>query len=186
MLRECVRIAQQEKRVVVFLEPIALYMTRDLHQAGDNLWTSKYLPPAQNQAIPYRQFGQYGQGKDLCIISYGNGYYLSRQAEKILKEQNINCTLIDLRWLSDIDEQALAKVADSCKHTLIVDECRHTGSISEALVTLLTERCATTPKLKRITAADSFIPLGSAAYAVLPSTEQIVATALAITSAKSA
>ena len=184
MLRECVRIAQEEKRVVVFLEPIALYMTRDLHETGDNLWTSEYLPPAQNQAIPYGEFGQYGEGKDLCIISYGNGYYLSRQAEKILKEKGINCTLVDLRWLSDIDEAALASVADSCKQTLIVDECRHTGSISEALVTMLTERCENTPTLKRITAEDSFIPLGSAAYAVLPSTEQIVETALAMTNSK--
>lgn len=181
MMRESVRLAQQEKRIVVFLEPIALYMTRDLHETGDNLWTSEYLPPAQNQAIPYGQFGQYGEGKDLCIISYGNGYYLSRQAEKILAEKGINCTLIDLRWLSDIDYQALANVADSCNNILIVDECRHTGSISEALVTGLSEHCTKTPKLERITAEDSFIPLGSAAYAVLPSTEQIVTTALALT-----
>ncbi len=31
MLRECVRLAREEQRVVVFLEPIALYPMRDLH-----------------------------------------------------------------------------------------------------------------------------------------------------------
>src|SRR3546814_4012936 len=39
MLRECVRLARKEQRVVVFVEPIALYMTRDLHEEGDGLWT---------------------------------------------------------------------------------------------------------------------------------------------------
>ena len=32
MLRECVRLAREEQRVVVFLEPIALYPMRDLHE----------------------------------------------------------------------------------------------------------------------------------------------------------
>jgi 2-oxoisovalerate dehydrogenase E1 component len=180
MLRECVRLAQQEQRLVVFLEPIALYMTKDLHETGDNLWAHDYVEPANNQAISYGQFNRYGEGKDLCIISYGNGYFLSRQAEKQLAEQGINCTLIDLRWLSDIDEVALAKVADSCDNVLIVDECRHTGSISEALMAMLTENCSKAPTLQRITADDSFIPLGSAAYAVLPSTQEIVDTGLDI------
>ena len=35
MLRECVRLARKEQRVVAFLEPIALYMTRDLHAPDD-------------------------------------------------------------------------------------------------------------------------------------------------------
>src|SRR3546814_4137308 len=38
MLRECVRLAREEQRVVVFVKPIALYMTRDLHEEGDGLW----------------------------------------------------------------------------------------------------------------------------------------------------
>src|SRR3546814_2769381 len=42
MLRECVRLAREEQRVVVFVEPIALYMTRDLHEEGDGLWSRVY------------------------------------------------------------------------------------------------------------------------------------------------
>ena len=60
---------------------------------------------------------------------------------------------------------------------LIVDECRQTGSISEALVTLINEQTVTCPNIKRVTASDSFIPLGAAAYQVLPSVEQIITAA---------
>ena len=181
MLRSCVRIAQEEQRVVVFLEPIALYMTRDLHEKDDSLWASEYTPPAESKSIALGEFGVYGDGTDLCVITYGNGYYLSRQAEKILAEKGVNCRVIDLRWLSDIDKQKLAEQADACDNVLIVDECRHTGSLSEALVTDLVEYCNKTPLVKRITAEDSFIPLGSAAYEVLPSTQEIVDVALAMT-----
>jgi 2-oxoisovalerate dehydrogenase E1 component len=67
----------------------------------------------------------------------------------------------------------LAQVND-CEHVIIVDECRQTGSISEALVTLIHEQTSECPKIKRVTASDSFIPLGAAAYEVLPSVENII------------
>ena len=38
MLRECVRLAREEQRLVVFLEPIALYPMRDLHGEKDGGW----------------------------------------------------------------------------------------------------------------------------------------------------
>jgi 2-oxoisovalerate dehydrogenase E1 component len=121
--------------------------------------------------------GIYGQGKDLCIISYGNGYYLSRQAEKILAEKGVALKIIDLRWLAPLDEQAILAEITGYKNILIVDECRRTGSISEALSTVIVEAKqgqTDMPRVERITAEDCFIPLGSASYAVLPSCEQIV------------
>ena len=88
MLRECVRLALEEQRVIVFLEPIALYMTRDLHEEGDGLWTAPYAAPGEAKPIRLGELGVHGDGTDLAIVSYGNGYYLSRQAEKILREQH--------------------------------------------------------------------------------------------------
>jgi 2-oxoisovalerate dehydrogenase E1 component len=176
MLRESVRLAQEEQRVVIFIEPIALYMKKDLHEEGDALWSFDYPKPSQANSIKPGQLGMYGKGKDVCIISYGNGYYLSRQAEKILAESGINCTVVDLRWLAPLDENAIVATIGKIKNVLIVDECRQTGSISEALITMLVEHDSDylSRKIERITAHDSFIPLGSASYAVLPSCELIV------------
>jgi 2-oxoisovalerate dehydrogenase E1 component len=121
--------------------------------------------------------GVYGEGKDLCIITYGNGYYLSRQAEKILSEKGVALKIIDLRWLAPLDEKAILAQIAEYQHILIVDECRRTGSISEALSTMIIEgkqHQLAPPKIERITAQDCFIPLGTASYEVLPSCEQIV------------
>ena len=41
MLRTCVAAAKADGRVCVFLEPIALYHTRDLHEDGDELWLER-------------------------------------------------------------------------------------------------------------------------------------------------
>lgn len=176
MLRESVRLVQEEQRVVIFIEPIALYMKKDLHQEGDALWSFDYLPPSDAKPIKTGQLGCYGKGKDLCIISYGNGYYLSRQAEKLLAESNIHCTVLDLRWLAPLDETAIIEAIGKIKNVLIVDECRQTGSISEALITLLVEHDIdhSSRKIERLTAHDSFIPLGLASFEVLPSCELIV------------
>ena len=177
MLRTSVRLAQEQQRVVIFIEPIALYMKKDLHQEGDMLWSFDYVPPEEAQHMAMSSLGIYGEGKDLCIITYGNGYYLSRQAEQILADKGINLKIIDLRWLAPLDEQAIVAEIAPYQHILIVDECRRTGSISEALTTMIVEakqHQLEPPIIERITAEDCFIPLGTASYEVLPSCEQIV------------
>jgi 2-oxoisovalerate dehydrogenase E1 component len=180
MLRTCVKLAQEQQRVVIFIEPIALYMKKDLHQDGDGLWSFDYLPPEKSSCMELGELGSYGEGKDLCILSYANGYYLSRQAEAQLAKKGINCTVVDLRWLAPLNDAAILQAVEGFSNVLIVDECRRTGSISEALVTLITESKQfgiDLPNIQRITAQDCFIPLGSASYEVLPSTQQIVDSA---------
>jgi 2-oxoisovalerate dehydrogenase E1 component len=178
MLRECVRLALEEQRVVVFVEPIALYMTRDLHEEGDGLWTSTYAAPGEAKPIRLGELGVHDDGTDLAIVTYGNGYYLSRQAEKILRQEHgLASRVIDLRWLAPLNEEALIEATSGCKRILIVDECRKTGSQSEALMALFAERAPDIP-CSRIAAEDSFIPLGRAATLTLPSRDSIVAAAL--------
>ncbi len=169
MLRECVRLAREEQRVVVFLEPIALYMTRDLNEEKDSEWSLIYN---EAKPTPFGSIKQYGEGKDLVIITYGNGLYLSRQAEAELKK-DINIRIIDIRWLCPLPSKEILKAVKGCKNILIVDECRKTGSISEELMTLLTDH----KNVARHTAEDSFIPLGKAYASTLPSKESIIKAA---------
>lgn len=182
MLRTCMRMAHQEGRVVVFLEPIALYMTKDLHSPGDNGWLFDY--PAPDEMIASDSVGVFGEG-DTVILTYANGYYLSRQAEKVLREQhNIKVKIVDLRWLSPLPKEAILKEVAKAKRVLIVDEGRQSGSISEGLVTLLMEEASSGLKIKRITGKDCFIPLGTAWQYLLPSQESIVEAVVALQSDK--
>ena len=182
MLRECVRLAREEQRIVVFLEPIALYPMRDLHDEGDSGWMCKY--PAPDQVIPLGQPGVTGDGKDLAIVTYGNGHLLSQRAKEILSKQHgVEVTIVDIRWLAPLPKDEILTAIAACDSVLVVDECRQTGSQSEALVTLIAEN--SDKPVSRVVAEDSFIPTGPSYASTLPSVEGIVAAALLATGSKS-
>ncbi len=175
MLREAVRLAREEQRIVVFIEPIALYMTRDLHDIKDGLWCCPY--PPRGVLTPLGTVGVHGDGVELAIVSYGNGYYLARQAMAVLQERHgLAVRAIDLRWLAPLATDALLAAIAPCRAVLIVDECRTTGSPSEGLIALIAER--TGRIAGRVAAEDSFIATGPAYAATLPSVQQIVTAAL--------
>jgi 2-oxoisovalerate dehydrogenase E1 component len=178
MLRECVRLAHVERRVVVFLEPIALYGTVDLHE-GDKGWAGEYIPPQQDEKIAFGEIGQHGDGRQLAILTYGNGHYLARKSEENLAE--IDLRIIDIRWLSPLPMEAILGAVQGCENILIVDECRRSGSLSEELIARFMQAGITVP-ISRVTGQDSFIPLGNAAYQVMPSVDDITAAAKAMVS----
>ena len=97
-----------------------------------------------------------GDGKDLAIVTYGNGYYLSRQAEALLAADGVEVRIIDLRWLAPLPEDALVEAVTGVERILIVDECRRSGGVAEALMALFAER--TDVPLARVTAEDSSSP----------------------------
>ena len=179
LLRSALKIAWQERKVVFFLEPIALYKTKDLHQANDQLWLCEY--PKVELETPIGQVESIKTGEDIHIISYANGYYLSRKAQKILKEKhNIGSQIIDIQWLKPLPIAAIDKLVPENAKVLIVDECRDRGSLSERLYLELMNIKNQKIQVHRLTAKNSFIPLGQAAEFLLPSTEQVVNESLAM------
>ena len=73
MLHTCAAAAKAAGAVCVFLEPIALYHTRDLHEDGDDGWLAAY--PAAG--VPIGRARTYGDGTDLTILTFGNGLRMS-------------------------------------------------------------------------------------------------------------
>ncbi|MDP2739728.1 MAG: thiamine pyrophosphate-dependent enzyme [Pseudorhodobacter sp.] len=180
MLRECVRLAREEQRLVVFLEPIALYPMRDLHAEKDGAWMCRYPDP--DERIALGEVGVTGTGADLAVVTFANGNYLSQQALPRLEAAGVKTRIIDLRWLSPLPEAGLLAAVQGCRHILIVDETRRSGGVAEALMALLAER--TTTPTARLTATDSFIATGPAYGATLPSADSIFQAALALTGGK--
>ena len=174
MLRECVRLAREEQRVVAFLEPIALYPMRDLHDAKDGGWMRTYPDPSR--AIPLGEIGVEGDGTDLAIVTFGNGVYLSNQALPRLEKAGINARIVDTRWLSPLPKDALTRDVEGCETILVVDETRHSGGVAEALMAHFAETAPA--RLARLTAEDSFIATGPAYAATMPSRDSITQAAL--------
>ena len=178
LMRTCLALAQVEGAVVLFLEPIALYATRDLHEAGDGGWLFPY--PELGDAAELGKAAVHGpEDADLLIVSYANGFYLSTQAAGVLEsEDGLRVRRIDLRWLQPLDFDTVVNEARRIGRCLVVDEARRTGGgVSEPLLAELLERAGGAVRAARHTGADSFVPLGPAAPLVSPSKSSIVEAA---------
>jgi 2-oxoisovalerate dehydrogenase E1 component len=72
MLRTCLAAAKADGTVSAFLEPIALYHTRDLHEPGDGQWLSPYAGP-EHWADEHVPIGQ-GRAYPSDVVHPGDGY----------------------------------------------------------------------------------------------------------------
>ena len=180
MLRTLAALSKVDGRVSVFLEPIALYMTKDLYEAGDGQWLTSYPPP--EQAMPLGEGRIYGEGADdLVIFTYGNGVPMSlRAAREIEKKLGWKVRTIDLRWLVPLNEAFIAEQAKSAKRILVVDEGRHSAGVGEGVITAIVEGGQGSKPLRRVVGADTYTPLAGAAFLVLPGDADIVAAAEAL------
>lgn len=182
MLRGLLATAKACGRVAVFLEPIALYHEKDLHEDGDGQWLFDY--PAPDQFLLPGDVGIYNaEATDLLIVSYANGLRLSLRAARKLQEQHgINARVLDIRWLNPLPLEAIHHHASECQRVLVADECRATGGgIADAVIATLAEAGFARP-LRSVRAVDTYVPLGAAANLVLISEPHLIAGALTLCS----
>lgn len=180
LLDECLRLADEEGRVCVFLEPIALYHTRDLDVPGDGEWTATYEAADERRRIGLGSVGIRGGGSDLAIVTFGNGLPMSLRAARRLKALGIRATVVDLRWIAPLPTSALLEAVVGFPSVLVADETRISGGVGEAVLAALLDG-GYSGRVARVASADSFIPLGPATEAVLLTESQIVDAAAALT-----
>ena len=180
MFRTCMAAAKVSGRVTAFLEPIARYMTKDLHEDRDGAWLHEY--PALDFHVPLHSVGVFHEGRReaeaLTILTYGNGVWMSlRVARRIAAERGIGIRVVDLRWLNPLPTAAMVAEAQATGRALVVDEGRRTGGVAEAVLAQLVEGCPEV-RMARVAGEDCYVPLGAAANLVLVQEDDIAAAAL--------
>jgi 2-oxoisovalerate dehydrogenase E1 component len=177
MLRTLAALARVDGRVSVFLEPIALYMTKDLHESGDGGWLFPY--PAPGEAMPLGEGRVYdGGADDLVIFTYGNGVPMGlRAAREIERVHGWKVRIVDLRWLVPLNDAFIAAQAATAKRILVLDEGRRSAGIGEGVVTAIVEAGFGSIPLRRVVGTDTYTPLAGAALLVLPGEADVVAAA---------
>ncbi|MBV9534960.1 MAG: hypothetical protein JO321_06045 [Solirubrobacterales bacterium] len=181
MLRTCLAAASVDGSVCVFLEPIALYHTRDLLNANDRAWLAPYPPPGRwpDEHAPVGAARVHGDGRDLTIVTFGNGTHMSLRVQHRLAEDGIEARVVDARWLVPLPIADIIRQAELSGRVLIVDETRRSGGVSEGIVSALVD-ARFDGSVSRLNSEDSFVPLGEAANHVLLGEEQIEAAARAL------
>ena len=180
MLRTLTALAKVDGRVCAFLEPIALYMTKDLHEAGDGGWLTAF--PAPGEAMELGAERVYNpDATDCVILTFGNGVPMSlRAAREIEAKHGWKVRVVDLRWLLPLNEEAIVRHVGECARTIVVDEGRRSAGVGEGIITAIAEGGLGDRPLQRVVGADTFTPLAGAAFLVIPSEADIVQAANAL------
>jgi len=178
MLRAMLALAKVDGRVCAYLEPIALYMTKDLYEPGDGLWQTNY--PALSEAMEIGAERVYfPEHSDVVVFTFGNGVPMSLRAAKQIEDTlQWKTRVIDLRWLQPLNAEAIARHAGACKRIIVVDEGRRSAGVGEGIITAIMEAGLGAKPLRRVVGADTYTPLAGAAFAVIPADADIVNAAI--------
>jgi 2-oxoisovalerate dehydrogenase E1 component len=174
MLRSCLAAAADVGQVSIFLEPIALYHERDLHVPSDRGWLGPYQLDRQ---VPIGSARTHGDGRDLTIVTFGNGLRMSLRVAKRLAGQGIQARVLDLRWVMPLPVGDVLREASATGRVLVADETRQSGGVGEGIVTALVDS-GFNGRVARVASKDSFVPLADAANLVLLSEDEIEQAAL--------
>ena len=177
LLRTCLAAAITDGSVCAYLEPIALYHTRDLLSDGDRGWLANYPAPtdwaAAHAPIGRARVDVIGSGEDLTIITFGNGVRMSLRAADALASEGIGSRIVDLRWLAPLPVADIIEQAAATGRVLIADETRRSGGVGEGVLSALVD-AGFVGVARRVASIDTFVPLGPAAQHVLISSETII------------
>ncbi len=171
MLRTCLAAGRVEGTVTVFVEPIALYHSRDLSEPGDSKLLDPYSPPElwEQGHVPVGRARIYppdAPREDLTILTFGNGVGMSLRVAGRLRREGRGIVVVDLRWLNPLPLDDIVEQVGKTNKVLVVDETRARGGVSESVITALID-VGYKGELARVSSLNSFIPLADAANLVL-------------------
>ncbi|WP_375489923.1 thiamine pyrophosphate-dependent enzyme [uncultured Jatrophihabitans sp.] len=180
MLRGCLTAARATGQVSVFLEPIALYHERDLHEPGDRGWLGSYSPDAVAQLGSARLHDCGTDGTDLTIVTFGNGVRMSLRVARRLAAEGRAVQVLDLRWIVPLNFDEIFRAVSGTNRVLVADETRHNAGVGEGVLAMLIDAGYPGRRLARVASRDSFVPLGDAANLVLLGEDEIERVARAL------
>jgi 2-oxoisovalerate dehydrogenase E1 component len=116
------------------------------------------------------------EGGDLAIFSWGPAAVAAEQAAAALAVRGIEATVVDLRWLAPLDDEAIAAAVERTNRVLVVHEANVTGGFGAEIAARIGERHFEhlDAPVRRVGAPDVRIPPTPALQeALLPSAASI-------------
>ncbi|WP_432180146.1 alpha-ketoacid dehydrogenase subunit alpha/beta [Streptomyces sp. NBC_00063] len=123
------------------------------------------------------------EGSDITLITWGRMTGNVAAAADLLAVEEISASVLDLRWLAPLDEQALFDAVDAAGgRALVVHEAVRTGGFGGEILARLAERGPSAPnRIGRLTTPDTRIPASpDLSAALLPSPELVAERARAL------
>jgi 1-deoxy-D-xylulose-5-phosphate synthase len=111
--------------------------------------------------IPVGQAEVLREGSDLLIIAVGSRVYPALEAARQLKEEDLDVTVVDARFIKPLDEKLFLKLARKHKKMVVVEDHVLAGGFGSSILELFNDQGITDVLVKRLGLPDRFIPHGS-------------------------
>ncbi|MBR2111527.1 MAG: hypothetical protein IJ950_01005, partial [Helicobacter sp.] len=101
-------------------------------------------------------------GKEILLIGYGNGVGRAWKCAKILEDDGLMPTLLDLRFVKPLDTQLLAQLLSTHKHAFVFSDTYYLGGVASAIIESLIQTPAKehVSKITSFEVRDMFVPHG--------------------------
>ena len=155
-------------------DPTIIIEARGLYQSTGPVTLSDPIEPLGGATFRRR-------GTDLAIITWGTTTSKAEEAADILAAEGISASVLDLRWLSPLDEPSIAEaVVSGGGRVLVAHEANKTGGFGAEIAARIAERYfeELDAPIVRLGAGDVRIPSAPALQeAVIPQVASLVAAA---------
>lgn len=154
-------------------DPCVIFEARALYQLTGPVDVSKPVEPIGRADLKRT-------GRSAVIVTWGTMVRLSLEAARTLEEEGYEIAVLDLRWLSPLDEKTLYEtVRNAGGRTVIVHEANLTGGFGGEIYARLHEALGSEValKIRRVATPDVRMPAApSLSQQLLPNTARIIAS----------
>jgi len=154
-------------------DPVILFESRALYQQKGNVCLG-----GEREGVGGARLRR--AGDDVAIVCWGPAVLLAQQAAEQLAADGIEATVLDLRWLSPLDDAAIAAAVERTGRVLVAHEANVTGGFGGEIAARVCEQWfdALDAPVRRLGALDSRIPPAPGLRAaLLPSADGIARAA---------
>ena len=145
---------------VVFLEPKRVYRA------------IKMEVPESEYTIPLEKANVVQEGDDITIISWGA---MMKQCNEAIKNMKHSCELIDVRSLSPLDTETIAKSVEKTGRAVVVHEAWRSCGMGAEIASQIMEKVFLSREapVARVTGPDVPVPLAKLEGYFIPTVEKI-------------
>ncbi|HWB32116.1 MAG TPA: thiamine pyrophosphate-dependent enzyme [Acidobacteriaceae bacterium] len=164
------------RAAVAHPDPCIIFESRGLYQMSGPVVLSDEIQPIGKAILRV-------EGKDAVIVTWGTMVRVALEAAEQLAKEGIKAGVLDLRWLSPLDEEALrSAVGKAGGRVVVAHEANLTGGFGAEIVARLHETMGEKSiKVRRVASPDVRIPAAPVLSAqLIPNAEKIVAAVKAL------
>ena len=96
--------------------------------------------PKKWEPLPFGKAKILREGADITLVSLGVSVHRCLEAANVLNENNVSAEVLDLRWVSPLDVEAIIESVTKTKRVMVVDEDYTQFGLSGEVCALLAEK----------------------------------------------